>query len=149
MPVERSAGIIVFRNTPEGRKYLLLHSSGRNFWDVPKGVLESGEQGINAAIREVQEETGLRDIRIVPEFKETLRYFVRRGGKTIQKFVALFLGEANPAPACKSGVNRDTIKLSWEHDRYEWLTYEHIEQKISFSELKRAFAAADKFLNIQ
>lgn len=148
MPVERGAGIILFRKTPEGRKYLVLRSSRlesevdkgksvKEFWDFPKGLLEGGETGIDAARREAQEEAGVKEYEIIPKFKETLRYFTRRGGKPIPKFVAMFLAEAKT----------DKVTLSWEHDKYEWLKYNEASERITLKEMKKALAHAEEFLN--
>ena len=136
MPVERSAGIIFFLKTPQGRKYLIIRSSGlkkkrKEFWDFPKGKLEKGETGLQAATREAQEETGIDDFEIDPNFKETVRYFTWREGQRMPKFVAMFLVEAKT----------DKVKLSWEHDAYEWLPYEEAYKKLSTMKkaLKKAY----------
>lgn len=147
MPVERSAGIIVFQNTPEGRRYLVLRSSreestvaaGVNvgeFWDFPKGRLEKGETGLDAAKREAGEEAGVGNVQIVDGFKETVRYFTRREGKPIPKFVAMFLGEAAT----------DWVTLSWEHDRFLWLPYEDARLQITLKPMKDALEKAEEFL---
>jgi len=141
MPVERSAGIILFKKTAEGRQYLLLRSSRKDenkpeFWDFPKGVLEAKEKGLEAAIREAKEEAGVTDIEIIPEFKETAQYFTRREGKSIPKFVAMFLGE----------TKKEKIELSWEHDKYEWLPFEEAHKKVSVPQMKEALKKAEEFL---
>lgn len=147
MPAERSAGIIFFRDTFEGRKYLVLRASRdeaeiskgkfvKEFWDFPKGQLEAGESGIEAAKREAHEEAGISDFKIITDFKETVRYFTRREGKSILKFVALFLAEAKT----------HEVRLSWEHDKYEWLSYNEAHDRITLKEMKKALEAAEKFL---
>lgn len=138
MPVLRSAGIIFFRNTPEGRKYLILRASRKDnrpeFWDIPKGELDKGESGIDAAKREAREEAGIKDFQLVPDFKETVQYFTRREGKPIPKYVAVFLAEAKD----------DKVTLSWEHDKYEWLSIEEALKKLTT--MKKALRHADEFL---
>lgn len=140
--VERSAGIIFFRIDTLGRKYLVLRSSRnsdrnkKEFWDFPKGLLEKGEQGIDAARREASEETGIKDFETKNDFKQTVRYFTRHENKTALKFVAMFLAE----------VKTDMVRLSWEHDKYEWLTYQQAYERISRVEMKKALAAAEEFL---
>lgn len=144
MPVERSAGIIFFRNTPEGRRYLVIRSSyhGKDgkydFWDFPKGLLEKDEDGMTAARREATEEAGIKDFKIVPDFKETVRYFVRRDRdkKAVLKFVAMFLAE----------TKSDKVKLSWEHDKYEWLPHEEAKKRLSRKEMQTALEKAEDFL---
>lgn len=155
MPVERSAGIIFFRSTPQGRKYLVIRSSyhgedgKHNFWDFPKGLLEKDEDGMAAAKREAVEEAGIKDYEIISDFKETVRYFVRRPSgraslsagrdrdkKAVLKFVAMFLAE----------TKTDTVKLSWEHDTYEWLPYEEAKERLSRKEMQTALLKAEEFL---
>ncbi|MBI4994923.1 NUDIX domain-containing protein, partial [Candidatus Peregrinibacteria bacterium] len=58
MVKEISAGIIIYRKTSEGIKFLLLYHGGR-YWNFPKGKLDQGEKSFRAALREVKEETGL------------------------------------------------------------------------------------------
>ncbi len=55
-----SAGVVVVSVVERKLRYLLLRAY-RN-WDFPKGLVEPGEQIIEAAIREVREETTLDDI---------------------------------------------------------------------------------------
>ncbi len=160
MPVERSAGVIIFRNTPGGRRYLVLRSSRKDssrsrgrirvaegpgpearysraeFWDFTKERLEPGETGLDAAERAAKEEAGRDDVSILPNFKETVRYFTRREGKPIPKFVAMFLGE----------VKTGKVTLSWEHDRYEWVTYEKARERITVPQMKAALEKAEQFL---
>lgn len=140
MAAERSAGIILFKNTPDGRKYLVLHSSGSgssrpDFWDFPKGILDKGETALEAAGREAKEEAGVEDLGLTTGFKETARYFTRREGKPVPKFVAMFLAE----------VKNDKIKLSWEHDKYEWLSYGEAYERISLQQMKEILEKAELF----
>src|SRR3989344_6776878 len=64
------AGFVVYRRTHEGTKYLLLYRRG-NYWNFPKGHFELGERGLDNALRETEEETGLKrlDLRIIPGFR--------------------------------------------------------------------------------
>ncbi|OGF89470.1 hypothetical protein A3I27_00495 [Candidatus Giovannonibacteria bacterium RIFCSPLOWO2_02_FULL_43_11b] len=138
MPVLRSAGIILFRETQGGRRYLILRASRKDnrpeFWDIPKGELDKGESGIEGAMREVKEEAGLENFSLIPDFKHTVQYFTRRAGKSIMKFVAVFLAEAQ----------NDKVKLSWEHDAYEWVTLEEATKKLTT--MRETIKKADEFL---
>ena len=60
MPKILSAGVVVIRRQDTQRRYLLLRAY-RN-WDFPKGVVEAGEDPLQAAIREVEEETSITDL---------------------------------------------------------------------------------------
>ena len=59
--IVRAAGGIPVRRTPEGwREVAIVHRPGRCDWSFPKGKLEEGESFEECALREVEEETGLR-----------------------------------------------------------------------------------------
>ena len=104
------------------------------FWDFPKGRLEKGETGLEAAEREAREEVGIKNYHLSPDFKETVKYFTRRSGQ--MKFVAMFLAEAKS----------DKVKLSWEHDKHEWLSCEDALGRISLKPMKEALKNAEMFL---
>jgi len=55
-----SAGVVIVNVVNHKVRFLLLRAY-RN-WDFPKGIVESGEEPIDAAVREVREETTLDDI---------------------------------------------------------------------------------------
>ena len=61
-PAEKklSCGAVVVRETGDGWRTLMLRAY-RN-WDFPKGVREEGETSLEAAIREIGEETGIHDL---------------------------------------------------------------------------------------
>ena len=56
----RAAGGIVFRSDAKGRRVALVHRPRYDDWTFPKGKLIDGEDDETAALREVEEETGLR-----------------------------------------------------------------------------------------
>lgn len=59
-PHRLSSGVVVVTLAQRKLKYLLLRAY-RN-WDFPKGLVEAGEESIDAALREVREETTLDDL---------------------------------------------------------------------------------------
>jgi 8-oxo-dGTP pyrophosphatase MutT (NUDIX family) len=60
-PIVEAAGGIVLREAGGGRwEIAVVHRPGRDDWSLPKGKLESDESSEDCALREVQEETGLR-----------------------------------------------------------------------------------------
>ena len=56
-PKRLSCGVLILN--PE-RQLLLCHVTGHDHWDLPKGRIDAGESPLEAALRETQEETGLR-----------------------------------------------------------------------------------------
>ena len=99
MVYERSAGIIPFRRTANGVEFLLLHSvMVRNpdaAWEFPKGSIEVGEEEVEAALREIREEAGLTQVKILPDFRDHVEYHYRRAGREIEKTVVFFVGEVS------------------------------------------------------
>ena len=62
----RSAGVLACRLRPAGPEFLLVHPGGpfwarrdAGAWSVPKGMIEDGEDGLAAALREFAEEVGI------------------------------------------------------------------------------------------
>jgi len=55
-----SCGIVIARDTPDGWVTIVLRAF--HHWDFPKGIRESGEDPLEAAMREVQEETGIDEL---------------------------------------------------------------------------------------
>lgn len=147
MPIEKSAGAVVFYKTPAGKiEYLLLlHRAGH--WSFPKGLIEKDETLEKAAQREVKEETGIESFEMIAGFKETEKFFFRvkydyqlwRGwkkGQGVLKFVTYFLVQA----ATKK------VKLSDEHPDFVWLDYEGALAKITHKESKEILKKADEYL---
>ncbi len=63
---EVSAGGLVWRRRNRALEIVLVRPAGRTTWVLPKGHLEPGEGPIEAAVREVAEETGLRVVSGAP-----------------------------------------------------------------------------------
>ena len=131
---EISAGVILVRNNPR-REYLLLDYGSH--WDFPKGHIEPGEDPQTTAARELQEETGIRDARIVPGFKESMRYFYRKAGEGMLKVVIFFLAETPTGE----------VTLSHEHSGYLWLPYEEAVKRLTFKNARELLAKARAFLD--
>ncbi|MDP9066385.1 MAG: NUDIX domain-containing protein [Pseudomonadota bacterium] len=85
-----SAGVVVVSMVERPVQCLLLRAY-RN-WDFPKGLLEPGESPIEAAVREVREETTLEDIAFDWGFEfidtgpynkgKIARYYIARAART-------------------------------------------------------------------
>ena len=100
-----SAGIVPIRLEPQ-TEYLLLRVY--RYWDFPKGVVEVGENPLAAAVRELQEETGLEPASFPwgQEFIETEPY---ARGKIARYYVAL--------------ASSFEVTLGWEHMEHRWLPF--------------------------
>ena len=58
MPEVEAAGCVVWRPGPDGVQVLAVHRPRYDDWSMPKGKLDAGETFLEAAVREVEEETG-------------------------------------------------------------------------------------------
>src|SRR6185295_18646067 len=103
---ETSAGGVVFRRGPDGQvRFLLIRDSYKN-WGFPKGHLEAGEAPEAAALREVSEETGLRDL-IARGLIDTIDWHFRFRGRLIHKVCHFFLmetSESRTSPQRDKGI---------------------------------------------
>lgn len=97
--IERSAGGVVVRPVA-GSWHALLIKDPYGKWSLPKGHMEGGESLREAAVREVEEETGITPEAVGPKI-DTVDWVFRDGDETIHKYCTFFLmrsrhGEAVP-----------------------------------------------------
>lgn len=77
--LEAAGGIV--RN--KDGKRLLIYRFGR--WDLPKGKIEKGENYLQAALREVREETGIADPEPVQELPSTFHMYDHKGKSVLKR----------------------------------------------------------------
>jgi len=99
---EVSAGGVVVRVLDGAPHVLLIRDPYRN-WGLPKGHVEGGEEPPEAALREVQEETGLDELVLGPVLG-TIDWRFRIRGTLVHKYCHFFLmvsrdGETKPQHA--------------------------------------------------
>ncbi len=116
----------IHRRTAAGdTEYLLLRRAAEEklyplLWQMVTGRIEAGEAAIEAAKREIREETGIRaaEVAVVP-------------------YVASFYfppdDSIHHVPVFAVEVPEDTeIQISSEHSAFEWLDYAHAWQRLTF-----------------
>ena len=118
-PVVRAAGGVLWRPGAQGLEVALVHRPRYDDWSLPKGKLEPGEHPLAGALREVQEETG---VRAVPgRSLGTSAYDVLQDGRWLPKTVrwwAMRAGDGAFAP-------------SHEVDELRWLPPEDAEDLLT------------------
>jgi len=114
-----SSGGVVFK---AGKVVLLKKKAG---WVLPKGTVEKGETIEEAAIREVREETGLQNIRILSEIGHITYKFLSRG-KPVKKTVYFFLMETTD----------DALLPGEEFQDARWFSFENAEHIMAFENQK-------------
>jgi 8-oxo-dGTP pyrophosphatase MutT (NUDIX family) len=130
-PVEhhRSAGGLIVH---ESRILLISVMEGRR-WQLPKGHIEEGETPEEAAVREVQEETGVSG-RIRVPLPGVEYWFVDRRKRRIHKTVAYFLLDYLSGDA----ANFDPEEVSGA----EWMTWDEGIERLTFDNERRAVQVA-------
>jgi len=140
---QKSAGFIIYRRHPqEGLQYLVLYHRG-NYWNFPKGKIEQGESELEGALRELAEETGLKNVKVIDGFRQQTQFFFKenKDGKSelIKKDYVLYLAEVPP------GVEPH---LSHEHHNgYGWFDLKTAQKFLRFKSLKEILAEADSIIN--
>jgi 8-oxo-dGTP diphosphatase len=114
-----AAGGIVTRERHGAREILVVHRPRYDDWSLPKGKLEPGETPADAAVREVEEETGARCV--LGRALGTTRYVDRKGrDKIVYWWMMTVAGTRSFVP------NDEVDEIRWisEGDGPELLTYD-------------------------
>jgi predicted NUDIX family NTP pyrophosphohydrolase len=135
--VKRSAGLILYRLREGGPEVFLAHPGGPYWaskdlgvWSIPKGEIDEGEDPLEAARREFEEETGFRP---EGEFRR-LEPVRQRSGKIVYAWAVE--GDCDPA-----ALRSNTFPLEWpprsgrfldipEVDRGGWFGLPQAHEKI-------------------
>jgi len=104
-----AGGCIVWRLGPASPQVLVVHRPRYDDWSMPKGKLDKGETFLEAAVREVEEETGCTGT-IGPEL-DSVSYLDHKGRS---KIVRYWLMRADPSFDASAFVpNEEVDVLSW------------------------------------
>jgi 8-oxo-dGTP pyrophosphatase MutT (NUDIX family) len=118
---KRSAGVVVVRKAEDAWLFLLLRAY-RN-WDFPKGLIDAGEDPLDAAVRETREETSITDLAFPwgTGWIDTEPY---AGGKISRYYLAETTQSDLVLPICAS-LGRP------EHHEYRWFGFEDARSRLS------------------
>jgi len=137
-----SAGLLLYRKTGGALEVFLVHPGGpfwarkdEGAWSVPKGEFDKGEDALDAAQREFQEETGMA---AKGEF-HPLKSLRQSGGKMVYAWAVQFDLDA-------AAVRSNTFSMEWpprsgktqefpEIDRAGWFRIDEARRKILKSQL--------------
>jgi len=134
---KKSAGILLYRMRKDGIEVLLVHPGGpfwakkdEHAWSIPKGEYEEGEDPLDAAKREVQEEIGMK---AEGKFIE-LKPVKQKSGKLVLAWA--LKGDFDPA-----NIQSNEFEMEWpprsgekkmflEVDKAGWFTIDEAVKKI-------------------
>ncbi len=108
--IEAAGGIVTNAN----KEILFIKRLSK--WDLPKGKLEKGESLEQAALREVEEETGLSELILESFINNTFHIYTERNGdrvlKTTYWFKMSYVGTGNAKPQLEEGITA----VDWKSD---------------------------------
>lgn len=139
MKFEFSAGGIVFKK-PERKKdsilILVAQHSYHHGWVFPKGLIgdkehNKGEKKEVTAVREVEEETGVKAKIIAP--LEKIAFWYKFEGETIKKTVYYFIMEY---------IEGDTSKHDMEMENVEFIPIDRVKERITYKSDREVFIKA-------
>lgn len=130
---EKSCGAVVHRERGGVREYLIIRHNGGH-WSFPKGHMESGENEVQTATREIREETGLQT-EINTGFRSIVTYSPKSG---VMKDVVFFLA---------SVIGGKEHAQEEEIAQLEWLPFERARAIVTFPTDAGVLEAAEEFLS--
>ena len=130
--METSCGVVLVNY---GTVLLLQYPQGH--WDLPKGHVEENDGDHHATVlRELEEETGIREVQILAGFEERTEYTYRHKGKRHTKQVFWYIAETEEI----------TVQLSHEHRGYVWLDWDQALSTITHDETRTVVKQAQRFV---
>lgn len=139
---KRSAGIVLYRIGPDGPEVLLGHPGGpfwqnkrMGAWQISKGLVESGEEPLDAARREVAEELGIT-LNGDPAPLATIR---QAGGKLIDAF-------ALEQDVDIGAIRSNPVTLEWRRGSGRTVVFPEIDEArwFSLTEAEKAILASQR-----
>jgi len=109
-----SCGVVIARETDTGWLTLLLRAY--HHWDFPKGIREAGEESLQAALREVCEETSIDDL----EFDWGERHF-ETGPYSRGKVARYYIARSRQSDV-EMGLSPETGEA--EHHEWRWVSFD-------------------------
>ncbi|MBX2851528.1 MAG: NUDIX domain-containing protein [Phycisphaeraceae bacterium] len=139
MAKDFSCGVIPYRIVDGERQFLLIqHNAGH--WAFPKGHPENSETDLEAARRELEEETGIASVQVDAEHPLEESYtFTKRSGKRVHKRVIYFLGQvpSDQAITCQEAEVSD----------FAWGSAEQTRERLTFGEGRALLDTALSYLD--
>lgn len=142
---EKSVGGVVYRRQDDKILYLLLrYRSGQ--WDFPKGHVEEGETEEQTLRREIMEETGIADIKILPGLRQTVRYFYTAKGnekkERMEKGRGIYIFKKAVFFATETRIEK--VIIDFENKDFAWLSFEEAFKRLGNDDSRGVLEAVNR-----
>ncbi|MBU0731901.1 NUDIX domain-containing protein [Patescibacteria group bacterium] len=126
----KSVGAVIINSKNE---VLIMFQKQNRYWELPKGKTEPGENEMETLRREIEEETGLSDLEVFEDARNSFSYKFTLHGHLINKRNVYYIAR----------VKNSKVKLSHEHLDYKWVgieevnkLFKHKNQKVLVNKVK-------------
>tara|TARA_A100001011_G_scaffold335815_1_gene364936 strand:+ start:848 stop:1321 length:474 start_codon:yes stop_codon:yes gene_type:complete len=131
LPLRHGVGIVVLNNF--NKVFVAKRiDNPKNFWQMPQGGIDEGEDFFNAALRELEEETSIKNVTLIKEVDGFLTYYLpnhllgiiwkgKYKGQKQKWFITKFNGE-------ETEINIKTKKP--EFLEWKWINIENLSDKV-------------------
>ena len=131
LPLRHGVGIVVLNKF--NKVFVAKRiDNPKNFWQMPQGGIDEGEDFFNAALRELEEETSIKNVTLIKEVDGFLTYFLpnhllgiiwkgKYKGQKQKWFITKFKGE-------ETEINIKTKKP--EFLEWKWINIENLSDKV-------------------
>ena len=131
LPLRKGVGVVLLNNNNQvfvGKRI----DNSNDFWQMPQGGIDKDENPLDAALRELKEETSIKSVKLIQEIQNEITYNLpdnllgiiwkgRFKGQTQKWYVMKFLGDDNE------------INLKTKHPEFlewKWINIENITDKV-------------------
>ena len=131
LPLRKGVGVVLLNKN--NQIFVAKRIDNPNdYWQMPQGGIDKGEDPLEAAIRELKEETSIKNVQLIQVIKDEITYFLpdnllgiiwkgKYKGQTQKWFVVKFLGDENE-------INLKTKRP--EFFEWKWINVENITDKV-------------------
>tara|TARA_B100000287_G_scaffold277062_1_gene261024 strand:- start:768 stop:1241 length:474 start_codon:yes stop_codon:yes gene_type:complete len=131
LPLRKGVGVVLLNNN--NQIFVAKRIDNPNdFWQMPQGGIDKGENPTEAALRELKEETSIKNVKLIKEIRDEITYYLPENllgiiwkgkfkGQTQKWFIMRFLGKDNE------------VNLKTKHPEFlewKWVNVDNITEKV-------------------